>query len=109
MFKGFSMSIYNQILYVQLCSAAVSLTSLVVFGQVCCASARKVHIHVASLPKFSVLTLRAKLLQQCGMTADTRCVGKAVAYCTRAGKLRCVREQLTCLWCVAHASVGVLV
>lgn len=34
MFKGFSMSIYNQILYVQLCSAGVSLVSLVMFGQV---------------------------------------------------------------------------
>lgn len=33
MFKGFSMSIYNQILYVQLCSAGVSLVSLVMFGQ----------------------------------------------------------------------------
>lgn len=35
MFKGYSMSIYNQILFVQLCSACVSLTSLVAFGQVC--------------------------------------------------------------------------
>lgn len=34
MFKGYSMSVYNQILYVQLCSACVSLTSLVAFGQV---------------------------------------------------------------------------
>jgi solute carrier family 35 (adenosine 3'-phospho 5'-phosphosulfate transporter), member B2 len=34
MFKGYSMSIYNQILYVQLCSACVSFTSLVMFGQV---------------------------------------------------------------------------
>jgi hypothetical protein len=34
MFKGYSMSVYNQILYVQACSAAVSFTSLVVFGQV---------------------------------------------------------------------------
>ena len=33
MFKGFTMTIYNQILYVQACSAAVSITSLVVFGQ----------------------------------------------------------------------------
>lgn len=35
MFKGYSMSVYNQILYVQLCSACVSFTSLVAFGQVC--------------------------------------------------------------------------
>ena len=34
MFKGYSMSVYNQILYVQLCSACVSFTSLVAFGQV---------------------------------------------------------------------------
>lgn len=34
MFKGYSMSIYNQILYVQLCSACVSFTSLIMFGQV---------------------------------------------------------------------------
>lgn len=35
MFKGYSMSVYNQILYVQLCSACVSFTSLIAFGQVC--------------------------------------------------------------------------
>lgn len=34
MFKGFQMSIYNQILYVQLCSAAFSFSSLVAAGQV---------------------------------------------------------------------------
>lgn len=34
MFKGYQMSVYSQILYVQACSAAVSLTSLVTFGQV---------------------------------------------------------------------------
>jgi solute carrier family 35 (adenosine 3'-phospho 5'-phosphosulfate transporter), member B2 len=34
MFKGFAMSIYNQILYVQMCSACVSFTMLVVSGQV---------------------------------------------------------------------------
>jgi solute carrier family 35 (adenosine 3'-phospho 5'-phosphosulfate transporter), member B2 len=34
MFKGYEMSIYNQILYVQLCSAFVSLSSLIAFGQV---------------------------------------------------------------------------
>lgn len=34
MFKGYSMSIYNQILYVQLCSAGVSLFGLVTSMQV---------------------------------------------------------------------------
>ena len=34
MFKGYQMSVYSQMLYVQACSAAVSLTSLVAFGQV---------------------------------------------------------------------------
>lgn len=34
MFKGYQMSVYSQILYVQACSAGVSLFSLVVFGQV---------------------------------------------------------------------------
>lgn len=35
MFKGYQMSVYSQILYVQACSACVSLFSLVAFGQVC--------------------------------------------------------------------------
>lgn len=33
MFKGYSMSIYNQILFVQLCSACVSITMLLALGQ----------------------------------------------------------------------------
>lgn len=57
MFKGYSMSVYNQILYVQLCSACVSFTSLIAFGQVCigpCSS------HAQLLPQH-LLSLRMLL------------------------------------------------